>query len=348
VRGQFLWITSFAPNVPPQHSFQVRRARIVFEGFMGKHNRYKVELAMSPRDLGLDVLLNPDGTPSEEITVTQVPVLDWYAYFTYLRDFEVRLGQKKVPFSRQRVVSSGAQQFVDRSIVNAEFNLDRDLGVEFRSDDLGGLGHFRYRAGVSTAEGRNTSDELDNSLDFRFLYHVRFAYLPFGLFKDYSEADLERSSRPRLSIAAAYAYIDHPKRQRGILGDPFPEGVDPKFSHHFVVDSLFKWSGFSLTTEFQGRQFDRNIVGRNGWGLHVQAGYLFSKTGFEVAARTAVVRPWNERNTDLSTSNELVGALSYYLAGHALKLQADVGQNWGSTRPAEGSTIFRLQIQVSN
>lgn len=40
-------------------------------------------------------------------------------------------GQTKLPGNRQRVISSGEQQFAERSIVNAAFNFDRDFGVQF-------------------------------------------------------------------------------------------------------------------------------------------------------------------------------------------------------------------------
>ena len=39
-------------------------------------------------------------------------------------------GQTKLPGNRERVYSSQELQFVDRSLVNARFNLDRDVGVQ--------------------------------------------------------------------------------------------------------------------------------------------------------------------------------------------------------------------------
>ena len=87
------------------HGFQLRRARLMFKGnVFGKHNRYKFELAVSPKDIGL----GSDGT------ISKSPLLDWYFHFGQHRDLTLRMGQYKVPYSRQRVVSSGNLQMVDR------------------------------------------------------------------------------------------------------------------------------------------------------------------------------------------------------------------------------------------
>ena len=95
--------------------FQIRRARLMFKGnVFGKNNGYKFELAVSPKDIGL----------KSSGTISKSPLLDWYFHFGQVRDLNVRLGQYKVPYSRQRVVSSGNLQMVDRSIANGEFNLD--------------------------------------------------------------------------------------------------------------------------------------------------------------------------------------------------------------------------------
>ena len=109
------------------HGFQLRRARLMFKGnVFGEHNSYKFELAVSPKDMGL----KPEGT------ISKSPLLDWYFHFSQIRDLNLRMGQYKVPYSRQRVVSSGNLQMVDRSLANGEFNLDRDVGMDIRSKDL--------------------------------------------------------------------------------------------------------------------------------------------------------------------------------------------------------------------
>ena len=62
---------------------QIRRARLAFTGnVFGKHNKYKFELAVSPKDIGL----------SSGGTISKSPLLDWYFHFDYFRDLNLRIG----------------------------------------------------------------------------------------------------------------------------------------------------------------------------------------------------------------------------------------------------------------
>ena len=106
------------------NDFRLRRARFVFQGHaFGKHNQYKLEI-----------------DPLRKDNV----VLDYYLDFTKNRDIQVRVGQYKISSNRQRVISSGNLQMVDRSIVNSEFSLDRDMGIDIRSRDFLGKNKMRY------------------------------------------------------------------------------------------------------------------------------------------------------------------------------------------------------------
>ena len=217
-----------------EQSFQLRRARVQFKGHVfGEHNKYKLELAFSPRDLGMR-----DGV------VTRSPLLTWYVEFDYLRDLTVRAGQYKIPYSRQRVISSGDLELVDRSLANGEFNLDRDIGLDIRSNDLFGLGgRLRYYAGLYVGEGRdhyeNESLVADDAQAGGLMYLARLEVLPMGDFKDYSEVDFKRSPKPRLSLGAAYAFLDEAKGTRGILGSAPEDGGTTDY-HNFTADMLLK------------------------------------------------------------------------------------------------------------
>lgn len=104
--------------------FLARRARLTFRGKLGhEHVEYNVQLGLAPRDMEPELL---------------VPLRDAQVAWTGWRDLSIRAGVQKVPWSRERVMSSGALQLVDRSIVNAELNLDRDNGVQLYSRDLFG------------------------------------------------------------------------------------------------------------------------------------------------------------------------------------------------------------------
>lgn len=363
LRAQFLWSPQQRwerSSRELEHRFEIRRARLQFDGHaFDPANRYKLELAFSPRDLNMT-----DGV------VRNSPLLSWYVEFGQLRDLTLRMGQYKIPYSRQRVVSSGDLQLVDRSLANGELNRDRDIGLDLRSEDVAGLGWLRYYAGVYMGEGRDLGGAAVTT-DFRLLYLARLEVLPFGDFDDYSEADLLRHETPKLSLGAAYAFHDDAQRLRGVLGDAAPDGGTTDY-HAANVDYMFKLRGFSSTAELHWRTGDRNPGGavtpdgapvpvtaaRNGVGWHVQVGYLFEATPIELAARYSGLRgigvadPGNllgdaEGYTSLGREDAVGGGVSRYFGGHSWKLQGDVFHRWRGGTLLRGETTYRVQLQLA-
>ena len=97
---------------------------------------------------------------------------------------------------------------------------------------------------------------------------------------------------------------------------------------------------------------------RNGYGLHVQAGYLFPRTAIEVAARYSGVRGVGTADpgdladdttgfTSLGREDSVGGGLSYYFAGHPWKLQTDFFHSWKDGDQSESEDLFRLQLQLA-
>jgi phosphate-selective porin OprO/OprP len=343
---------------PSTHLLQIRRARLQFTGnVFGKHNRYYIQLGFAPRDM-LGGLVEG----SEQIRYN--PVRDARLEFTYLRDATVWVGQMKVPFSRQRVISSGNQQFVDRSSVNEEFNLDRDIGLQLRSDDVAGLGKLKYAAGLFLGDGRNAYQLTRTGV----LVVGRVSVHPLGEFKDESEADLERMRRPGLSLGGAYAYHDDAPGDRGIHGVRPADGGTTDL-HNATADLMFKWRGLSVASAFHVRRARRRNPGdavdaegmpvpvaapRDGLGFFTQVGYLLPPIDLELAARYSFVRGRRGAVTSLVDRDELGGGLSYYFIGHNLKLQLDYFRVWdaslGATPRAAiaaGDDRVRLQLQLA-
>jgi hypothetical protein len=300
----------------------LRRVRVVFSGWVfDKHTKFKLELAMSPNDMKFK-----DGNP------TQTPLLDWYFDFTHLRDLSLRVGQYKVPFNRQRVISSGNLQFVDRSILNAEFNLDRDLGFEFFSKNFLGSKIFQYRTGLFMAKGRGNY-QLG---DFGFLYLIRLDLTPLGKFKHYRESDLERSKTPKLGIGAAYGLFYNPHKDGGNRHDAV---TDLAPLNTFTSDVIFKVVGFS----FQGA-FSLRDGPRNGLGFSAQAAYLLPWCNLEFGSRFTMIRRMLDKTT-MEDQNTLGGVVSYYFVKHAFKLQVDYFWSWAS-EITNGHDQVRVQLQA--
>lgn len=327
---------------------RLRRARLQLAGHMfSEDTRFKFELAVSPNDLGVrNNLEASDGLPRAS------PLLDFYIDFRQLRDLQVRVGQYKIPSNRERVMSSGDLQLVDRSLFNSEFTLDRDVGFDLRSTDFLGLDLLRYYAGVYIARGRGARG-FD---DFGMLYLGRIEVLPLGTFDDYSQADFERTG-PRLSIGAGYAYIDRAPRDRGTLGTAPADGGTTD-TQHVYADVMFKWAGLSLLGEFGYRHGDRRpgdlvdemgvpipvTAPRTGLGANVQAGFLIPHIPVEIAGRYALVRRLGD--SSLGDSNELTAGVSYYPGRHPYKVQIDYSRLWDDAFQV-GDHRLRVQLQVS-
>lgn len=345
VRGRVQVQGAFETNAPdengdraaPDTTFLVRRMRLVFQGHVLKKTwRYYFQLGLSTRDMEADLL---------------VPVRDAYVEWLELRDLSVRAGQMKVPFSRERVVSSSALELVDRSNVNAELSLDRDAGVVLFSKDFLGTGkRLRYSAGVFGGDGRNrTADRAG------LLWVGRVEALPLGDFDDYVGADLEHAEKPRVAIGFATAYNQSTVRARSTLSDTFTTGtVDYR---HATADIHAKWRGFSLHGEAIYRKADTLVVGtrtgtdgkpvierpRPAVGYMLQVGAPLTKH-WDLALRYGEVRPLD--GEVVHHDREIGGGIGWFPRGHNLKVQLDYFHLIRDTSSAADVATDRVRLQT--
>lgn len=315
--------------------FLIRRARLVFQGnAAGPAFTYYLQLSFANLDNEADLRL---------------PLRDAYVTWSGARDFNVRVGQMKVPFSRQRVVSSSALQMVDRSIVVSELNLDRDVGVQVFSRNLLGVDKLGYAVGLFGGEGRNRLGRAAG-----LLYTARLEAWPLGGFDDLVEGDQRRTSKLRLALGGSVAYNQNTNRPRSTIGTPYSAG---DFDYrHAGVDLTLKWSGWSMASELLYRQADRPVrtvaVGgvptainaRSGWGAYLQGGRMVSQR-IELTARYSHLAPRSGSDPAFVASDELGAGLSYYLHGHDVKVQGDYFSLSDATS-AQRTQQARVQLQL--
>jgi hypothetical protein len=319
-----------------QNAFFVRRARLAMKGDFPFKLSMNLQLAFSTLDM------EPDA-PNV--------LRDFNLQWAPLRDLSVRLGQMKVPFDVQRVVSSSSLQFVDRSTATGELNLDRDVGLMLYSDDLFGFGgRLRYALGVFGGDGRNRV-----GTNVGLLYVARVRVSVFGPFDDKFEGDPERSSTVRLAFGAAIARNVQTNRPRSTTGTPFrlPGGFDYT---HATGDVHFKWRGVSALAEVYWRQADEasrtGPVGsamvteysRSGLGWFAQGG-VYVLPWLELVARYGDTQPLGTTDPAFKRMREVGGGVNFMVLKHDLKLQTDVF--WlddGAGR--DGRVQGRVQAQV--
>jgi len=348
--AQVLYTFAHTPDATSEYTnaLEIRRARLRMQAnVFGPHNKMFVHLGFSPKDMQMQ-----DGHP------TKTPIFDWWLEFDHLRDAIFRFGQFRVPYSRERRVPISEIEFVDRSLANAEFNLDRDVGFDIRSEDIGGLGRLRYDVGISVGGGRDASAFKD----FGFLYVARFEVLPLGLFDDYRQADLDRRRKPALSIGAAYAFMDDAANNRGILGAVPTDGGTTDF-HNVTADVVFKVAGVSLNSEVFWRHGIRTYgdalvlddegmevpaadeLPRNGFGWSAQLGYVVPVVPLQPLVRYSGFIPLTE--SSLARTEELGAGLQWFIHGSALELGLDYFRTFTDAEIEDGSDRVRVQLQMA-
>ncbi len=300
---------------PKEFDFRVRRIRMRIGGFIYTPRlTYNVQLSFSRADMDWDV--------------SQVPnvLRDAMIAYEIPQGFTFAIGQGKLPGNRQRVISSGEQQFADRSIVNNALTLDRDFGIFINYTNHFKNFHYIIKTAISSGEGRNiiTSDK-------GLAYTARLELLPLGQFTDrgdYFEGDLLREQKPKLAFCATVHYNHLARRTQGQLGTML---YAPRSLFSFHADALLKYKGFALSSEYLYRSTDSALTYNPdgalryvyvGQGVNTQASYCFKKL-FEIALRHCFLVPNTQLGKLENQKSEYAVCLSKYIVKHKLKVQTD-------------------------
>jgi phosphate-selective porin OprO/OprP len=262
---------------------------------------------------------------------------DAWINYRFIDAAQIQAGQFKIPFSRQELTSDGALQFVDRANAVDAFKPSYDVGTMAQGNVAGG--RLAWNAGLFNGTGQSGTRTTNSGA-----WAARVVFNPFGEMR-YSEADLENTPNPLLSLGAGY-FANTLKRNAnstfldtttstppyagtsGWLGKAAAntaifDNTERVDVGTYGFDAAFKWQGFSA----QGEYFGGRAEGKNrgptmhARGYYGQAGYFLLPKKLEVAARYSSVDPNREKNRDLQV--EVTGAVSYYFEGHNLKLQGD-------------------------
>ena len=89
-----------------------------------------------------------------EYELSQSNLLDFRIMVEKWKWLSLKVGQWKVEFSRERFISSGEQQMMDRSFINRPFTVDRQQGIELNGHlKAAGLADFNYWVAALTGTG---------------------------------------------------------------------------------------------------------------------------------------------------------------------------------------------------
>ena len=313
-------------NAETQNNFEARRLRMKIGG-----HGFKPWLSYY-----FEVDLQPSRDVDDSSSAASARVIDWRIDIAKWDWGGIRLGQWKVDLNRERVDSSGRQQFVERSIANRVFTMDRQVGVQAR-------GHLfketpadmRFWAGVFNGEGRGV-----NNIDNHMLYMGRLQWNFLGRDLSWRQTDVEYTDRPTGSLAVAGFTTTGSCTRWSSSGCGNLDGFDKpanaapdQFDIEQVVQEFaFKYRGFSAQQEYHRKVIEDNSDGSEHelTGGYVQAGYFFHNIvpdfpeELELAVRYAFVDEPNA--TDRIFENErretTIGA-NWFFNGHNNKLTLD-------------------------
>lgn len=348
-RMQYLSSTSWSEGdfEGRESNFLVRRARLKFSGFAYNPKlTYKLELGLSNRDIS-----------GASAFTSNAPryILDAYVSWNFYKNFILQAGQGKLPGNIERVISSGNLALVDRSLLNSKFNIDRDLGIQFRH-------HFKLSENfivkeifaVSQGEGRNiTKGNIGGHQ-----YTSRIEVLPFGNFKskgDYKGADLDREQKPKLLVGVVYDVNNDAVKTRSNMGSYLEtnEGLYQTDINTLFFDTHFKYKGFSLMAEYADRDADEPVARNEDNSLTGDVVNIGNATniqmGYVMPSNLAITGRYTNINFDsiVSSNNKITQytlGLSKYVAKHKLKVQTDI--TYEDSVSSTNKIVYRLQFDI--
>jgi len=338
---------------PNSSSFEPRRLRMKIGGHGFKPwLKYYFEVDLQPaRDVDADA------------STSGARVIDWRIDLAKWDWGGLRLGQWKVDLNRERVDSSGRQQFVERSIVNRIFTIDRQIGLQFRGRLFeGSPGDLRYYAGVFNGEGRSV-----RNISSDHLYMGRLQWNFLGRDLPWRQTDVEYTEKPTGSFAIAGYRNVGPCTRWSSSGcgnlDGFASPLiadDDQFKiEQLVQEFAFKYRGLSIQQEWHRKFIDDRVLGIENdlTGFYFQTGYFFHNlieaipAPLELAARYAYVEEPNETNRNIYNEREeyTLGA-NWFFSGHSNKLTLDFSRltlDDGLLARDDTQNRVRLQWDVS-
>ena len=311
---------------PKTSNFELRRVRMKIGG-----RGYKPWVKYY-----FEIDLQPSRTFTSSSSNASARVLDWRLDVQPWQEFGFRIGQWKINLNRERVDSSGRQQFVERSIVNSIFTIDRQIGVMAKGRlNKGTMMDMRYYAGIFNGEGR----AVDNANE-QMMKMARLQWNFLGRDLKWRQSDIKRHKKPTAQFAVGWADTKTPCTKWSSSGCGNLGGFTDEASangsqfdiEQYVTEFAMKYQGLSIQSEYHWKTIEDTEAQTNHdlKGAYAQVGYFFNEMmpsvpeELELAFRYAFVdEPDADTTTLTSNREEYTVAANYFIAGHNNKITVD-------------------------
>lgn len=293
-----------------------------------------------------------------EYELSQANLLDFRIMVEKWKFLSLKVGQWKVDYNRERSISSGKQQLVDRSIINRYFTLDRQQGVAlYGRVNEGKNSDLNYWVSILTGTGRGSRTNDDNNL----MYVGRVQWNFLGRALPYTNSDIARREKPEAYLAVAGVtnqspYTRFSQSGGGQLFEVLEPGDEGQYRvNQFMFETAFMYHGFSWASETHWKDINDLIDDNDNrlGGFYFQAGYFWNElfSWFPEKLETALRYAYLDPNLDESSvsEREITLALNYFFNGHRNKLTVE----WSNFNAQENTVRdlyqnrFRIQWDIS-
>lgn len=323
---------------------EVRRMRLKLDGFVYNPKfGYKIELGFAAKDMV--TLDNKNGNV----------ILDAVFFYHPTENWTIAFGQTKLPGNNQRVISSGALEFTDRTINNSVFNIDRDFGlfVDYSHENPSKFS-YSLKGALTKGEGRNWVKKEDDGIALT----AKAELFPLGSFTKHGslfEADLEREKSVKWMVSGAFSQNNHALRKQGQLGS---ELYEPRTIKSLFFDTMLKYNGWSFIGAYMSAMCDNPVTVNPsditktqtvfaGHGVDTQLSYLFP-SNYQIAGRYSVQKADSEIHANVPDADEFAVSLSKYILGHKLKVQTEFSYRNDKfiSGDTQGTWYVRGQVEI--
>ena len=339
LRGQFRYshplqgdlLDSGQLSDPPGGEFELRRARLKIEGhvfspMLGFYYEHELSGDHPLLDLRLD--LDPgDG-------------------------LSARIGQYKVLYNRERIDSSGKQQFVERSIATYSFTLDRQIGATLAKRSLEGSA-FDNSLMLGLFEGDGISPAARGGAPMAV---ARWQWQFLGRELPFSQGDIKPREEAAASLSFGAAGVRGPYTRFSSAGGGqlrgYAAGGDERYSlRQYLQEFAWQYRGYSiqqeyhlkLITDHESAQSSELRGGYAQFGKAWRIDWQVLPFVWELAVRLARVE-WDKTLLDRTQREySLVG--NVFFSGHDNKLSFELSELELQETGQPGVEETRVQLQ---
>ncbi|MBT8378963.1 MAG: OprO/OprP family phosphate-selective porin [Ignavibacteria bacterium] len=284
-------------------------------------------------------------------------LLDFRLMLERFEFIKLKVGQWKIHYNRERIISSGKQQTVERSILTRAFTIDRQQGVSLYGRLKGkSVADFNYWFSVLTGTGRGSRSNDDKHL----MFMSRLQWNCFGRVLSFTSSDTKYHEKPTGLIAIAGVTNRSPYTRFSTGGSGQLEGFDDGEPgqyrvNQFLVETAFMFKGFSWQQEFHLKEIDDKVNNQITTliGNYVQVGYFFHYLWSIIPKPLEAAFRYANYNPDRSFSNdnrrEYSFNINWFFKDHLNKLTTEISylDLQRSFSEVVSGWRFRLQWDVS-